>query len=335
MESMTKGMNQLYSINVITTRGNVPIDKLVPGDNVYEYKTGYTHEVQSIQKTECIDMIEVIYSDKRTSLHGRNERMFVGAGTDKICSVETFIKFGGAISESIPQYSYTLNERPGAYNPYVDGALFMYGDINDLYLNIKVSNHAPWRSILNHYNWGCRIANNRIYFTDPLTLYGKIARSAYKSCILNNDYTPKCPCELNYAWRKQIVKSAFDLGYRPNCSETCSIFSESDEKLEWLQKVLWSLGVITLITYRPDQNIKEPWKLTPVGKYTNEPAFFTHEPYAAMMTNMHDAQDLELQDCNVTIKGYREIPQGSIYNIQFEQPEVLYLTDNFIPRASL
>jgi hypothetical protein len=125
--------------------------------------------------------------------------------------------------------------------------------------------------------------------------------------------------------RWKFIRGVFDTGYDldifPN---SCSILHKKIDRLKFVQKILWSLGVISNIKYN-DQYI-----LNVLSSPESFPSFFYNINYIEKMFEIMNQNKFKLQIASINPHN-----QGYSKGLILNKPNSLYLTNNFLPRASI
>lgn len=154
------GLNEYMHTNIITHKGIVSIANANIGDKVYEYNTGKMMEIRGIVKSKCTDILQVSFSDKRTDLRTHDE--LLPSGKIKLSPLE---------------FNPGKIKDPLNPDPYISGALFIYGDYKSKYINLPLDMDEVNNEFAHKYNldYASKLDENRVYFSfnhkpnDPIT----------------------------------------------------------------------------------------------------------------------------------------------------------------------
>ena len=271
---------------VITTQGIKPINAVNIGDKLYEYGTGDPIEVKDIVHTQCKNSVKVTFSDRREEIYGCCEYIPVGV----------LVTAKELADREVPgvffQYEVEFDRKrirdPLYPDPYVAGALFMYGDYQDEYINLPSKRLEANANIFHGYN----IENHSIDTDNDKAYYkysGKVdnPKITWKEFFSKYDFyakdkcgiQPPIPLDYMFAWKKdrvQFIRGAFDVGYniKLNPDRVC-VNHWCKERLEWLQWIIWSMGIPAEIKEYPEyEDDKVKYQLNVLGTAERYPGFF-------------------------------------------------------------
>lgn len=271
---------------VITTQGIKPITDVNIGDKLYEYGTGDPIEVKDVLTTECMNSVKITFTDGREEVYGCCEYVPVGVlvTAKEIVDKET----PGCFYLYEVEFDRKRITEPLYPDPYVAGAFFMYGDYSDEYLNLPLNRVEANNNISHKYNidyFDGRIGNNKVYYqwkgkkTDtPITweefFPGYDFYAKYRCGV-----QPPIPLEYMFGWksdRVQFIRGAFDVGYHPELTpDQVSVNHWSKERLEWLQWMVWSMGIPAEIKDYPEyKDDRVRYQLNILGEGDRYPGFF-------------------------------------------------------------
>ena len=270
---------------VITTKGIVPITNVHIGDKLYEYGTGDPIEVKDIITTDCKNGVRLTFTDGRSEIYGCCEYVPVGVLVQAKDIVDKHID--GVFYLYEVEFDRKRITEPLYPDPYVVGAFFMYGDYSDEYLNLPMGRYEANNNISHKYNidYFPTIGNGKVYFQWK----GKNTdhRITWKEFFSKYDFyakdkcgvQPPIPLDYMFGWkndRVQFIRGAFDLGYHPELNpDRVAVNHWSKERLEWLQWMVWSMGIPAEIVEYPEYNDgKVKYQLNVLGVGDRYPGFF-------------------------------------------------------------
>ena len=378
-------MNLNDQIKVQTERGDVPIEQVTVGDVVYEYNTGRPYEVIDIVEEDRM-MYRAKYNDGRIMYHSEGE-------VDVLKSIvpsQECIRFGSRIANPLQTDAYTA----GAFLVYGDRSdeyMNLPFDIScvnihfgNLY-NIEFDNTLPVDG-KRYYRFKGSPVGSRIKWIEffPNLNSGTIINATMDTSSQNlgseggsvsvnidlhyygpNASTNLIPLEYQHARivdRMKFIRGVFEMGYNrlifPN---DCGIAHWDKKYLEEVQKILWSLGILSVIEYDEETasgyhpvittnvsqlesgggsvsvNIEyKPnegrfWQLYVVGKSAVEPGLFYN---IETIENMLDSKfrTWKYVKMKFQINSLTELEQHKTPRLIFRKPCLQYFTDNFLPK---
>lgn len=348
-------LNEYIPIYVQSQKGVVPIDDLVFGDTLYEYGTGNELKVLSIGNSEQDMIYNVEYSDGRSQIYRAKDRVFTG---NKI--VEARDIFG---KEGFPEISLRPIElfrspvtRPLYPDPCIAGALIIFGRYDTPYINLPLDRNGVNQLFAHKYNldYADKLEDNTTFYayngadkSKPITwkeffpYYDFYVRTRLQS-------SPLIPVEYTRSSinnREKFIRGVFDIGYNQDMfPDNVGIASNSEQRLEEVQKILWSLGVPSKISYDPNLPLDRGriYRLDVIGKYDGYPGFFYDINNIRKQIRNDNVIKRPISDfkMKITRVGHVHsngclITKGYLRNVVLNKPQALYVTDNFLPRVSL
>lgn len=235
-----------FSVNVQTPKGNVPIESLNIGDCIICHEYGCELEILGFQDREE-RAYEVTFNDGRKTFYTGRELDYF----DKRPFKQNRINYNHRVIT--PLYP----------DPYTAGALLIYGDQTDKYLNLPTGINIV-NNILSHkyqLNYGGTVAENgNSYFRyngdapDKLITWEEFfSNYTFTGKPQNCQNPPIVPLEYQRASisdRIKFIRGVFDMGYSDEYfKHSCGIAHTSREKLVEVQKMLCSLGIVSEIDY--------------------------------------------------------------------------------------
>ena len=325
--------NNYLHTYVITEHGMKDINEVNIGDKVYEYDTGELIEVENIvQSLEPI--IRIDFSDGRMDYRVINETI---PGNFKIKALE----FKGLKDPLYP-------------DPNLVGAIFTYADHSDEYVNLpmdmdQVNNLFSHKY---HVKYANKIEKNKVYFAN-ISTPDKILKweemfSHYDFYAKNKNVWDKIIPE-NYVYssikdRIQFIMGVFDMGYDfRRFGHNVAISHHNEDMLKVIQKILWSLGILSKIAYIPGWTDNDnqfhyyPYKrfyvLQLLGKDRNYPGLFYEREYIEKIITMEDILDRINRRYILKLINKKKYGESYISNLVFDKPRWFY-TENYLPRLS-
>jgi hypothetical protein len=341
-------------INILTERGIIPIEKTRAGDYVYEYNTGKRLEVKNIIDLDIDDIYEITFSDHRKSYSYFDDFVYLGNYTTtlkkfvrNISYVKDFgyenIRYGNIIQFPI-EYEKSKIKSPLTPDPYIAGVLLIYGNYNSKHINIPNNLNIPG-FLFFKYNleYGSVFEENNMTFIKNKDASEKNitweeffpSYKFYAKSHDNND--PIIPDEYMFGSindREQFIRGIFDIGSYLNTYKDFVGISHSEETmLKEVQKVLWSLGILSTISYNPNYETgNRVYHLKIEGQYENYPGlFYDINKIEKSIENRFKYRE----DFKMNLKDIKWRCMGYITNIVLEKPNMYYITENFLPKISL
>ena len=318
---MSESPYQYPQPKILTQRGLISIDDvIINSDCVYDYTgTNKLLPIRDIKIIQSAKIYEVTFTDGRKEMY-----------TD-----QDLLPSKGIIKQISLEYNQGRVMKPLYPDPYTAGALFGYGYYENSEIELPITKQ-PVKDMLSHkYNVG----NNGIVLTweDFFEDYEFYAKN-------KNPKDPLFPYDYEYSStfnRLQFIRGVFDTGYSPTDFPDVAGISHWDvERLKHIQKILWSLGVLSKIYYGPpkDDIPSARWSLEIIGKYKYYPGFFYSIEGICKMIDAHHKIYLEPPTECVYVKEIKEIPElaGSYtQHIILDSRELVYVSENYLPRFSI
>lgn len=304
------------------------------GDIVYEYGTGHEFTIEKFIDSDIEDIYKIEYNDGRITFCRESElRLY----------------------KNMDVFPYYINYNKDRVinlltpDPYIAGALLIYGDSSDEYVNLPFDSDAVNNLFSHKYqlNYGNKLSlDGKLYFTyngdsvDKLITWKEFFPNNYTFFAkFKDDKHPLVPLEYQRASinnRKQFIRGVFDVGYNKEVfPDTCGILHEKMDNLLEVQKILWSLGILSIVTYNTNLPVTckgKNYRLEVVGGYDGYPGFFYNIDSIERMIihGKHSGgTNFKLQ-----IKSVEWYSKTYMRNILLRKPYVHYLMDNFLPRIS-
>lgn len=351
-------MNDVIDYRVITKRGVLPVSKLNIGDYVYDFITGNAIEVNGIEKTEKTDAYIVTYTDKRSMQLLNSDKMFTGELVMPLDDIIVKINLAAGINTIfVPLIQHRLEFDKNTVkapivnpDPYTAGIFYAYGDFNDKYANLPITLHEAERMFLDQYNYRLNGLGGagRVYFCRPNTDYPLLWEELFADGFQYELWYDKevrvardIPDRFVYGTVKeriQFISGIFDAGFQPEFFEdSVGIVGNNTHILQEVQKMLWSLGVISTVTFDPNLHIFNgiDYKLQ---------IFKSEEKFPIFLYNI-DKINRVLDQSNIMGKGDAILPiipqkiskvgKAYSYNVILDKPNRLFLTANYLPKVSI
>lgn len=307
-----------------TQHGIIPINYIEIGDKVYSYESGKELEVLGVSHRDE-DIYEIEYNDGRISYNTGRELKYL----DKLVLYQRYIDYGKKITN--PLYP----------DPYITGALLIYGDVNDPYLNlpsdcIEVNNLFAHKYQLTY--GGTISAEGKSYFRyigdgiNKLITWEKFFEN-YTFSANQETYEdpPLIPLEYQRASitdRLKFIRGVFDVGYNKSIFVgNCGITHTSEEKLLEVQKILWSLGILS------SMSDNDGYQLHVLGKHSMYPGHFYDIDSIEDLIKNEYAEHKYLK-FKLQIKSVKFLTRIRTSDILLHKANMAYLQENFLPKIS-
>lgn len=341
------GLNEEIRSRVLTPRGIVNKKDLVPGDKVYEYETNELLEVQDIVKLGPVSVWRVEYTDGRTDVFPITSNVFTG---DNIIPLAEALKRGCRNFTHVEQHQvdFKLGVQKKLFpDPYIAGALITYGNYDDPYINLPIDRDAANEEFAFKYGitYAEKVGKDCCYYTwndsrpkdVPITWKEFFPEHTFyaKDRRIGDPIIPK---EYKYASikeRTQMVTGIFDIGYDKYLNpDSVMINHKTEFRLREVQKLLWTLGIVSGITYDCTMRNGRTYILRVHRTKEGWPGFFYNiDSICQMIENDYLISKSPLFDLKVTKAVH--VSTGYIYEIVLSKPNMLYLGANYLPRVSL
>ena len=320
---------------ILTKRGIINENEIVPGDIFYEYGTGNELEVTGVEPQPFETMYLVKYSDSREDIVTNGELIYSGTYLFYPMDIDKVDK--GSLIPTVLKYNHQVPM--SNTDAYLSGAFLSYGDLSSKYLSIKTS-----------------VLNDNLDYM--LNLYkagesGEYTLFKYKKndeeCITWEEYfkdfavSPNMVYPMKYLYgslntRKRFLRGVFDCGYDKELSpDDVSILHDNLNILHQIQRMLWSCGILSYVF--TEKTMKGYYRLQLLGASEYSTEFFYNEEYILNMLNsnintskLDPTFKWELYDINM-MSGVEPsyVPRFYIK----DRNHALYLNGDFIPKVSL
>lgn len=312
-------MNTNNMNKVITTTGIKDIIDVCPGDELYEYGTCKKLMVKEIVKIKS-PMVNVFYSDGRVQ-HMTEEE-------SDLLSMETPIK----LCEFEPNKIVT----PEKVDPYTQGALLVYGNQSDKYLNFGPGINPKVRGyIWDMYKIRPSVEDGKTYF------YSQSGEKVtWKEFFGSWNYHNKLFTSIYYNTmsmkdRWKFIRGVFDAGAQNLGSNPfITIAHENHYKLHLVELMLYSMGIATTqIEYSEKYKIN---KLSIFGGIYSYPSFFYDLKYIDKCIDGMYSCDILYSDGRIMITEKEYLDEEDVYVIEFMDGQRHFYTDaSFLSRLSI
>lgn len=343
------GINFPHDVKVLTTKGPRCIRDLTPGDMLYEYWTSQLLEVQEVVKSKIQMIWNIRYNDGRVTFGTASTPIVYGDRIIPLIEAARMGKFPPIDTFAVEYHKEQITE-PLFPDAYSTGALLLYGDYDDEYINLPIDGICEPNNFI-RFMYNSEIAQvlgkDRIYFSWKHTSEEKCITwkeffPKYKMFVTSRDsLTPIIPIEYMEASildRRKLIRGIFDAGFSKNVTPDCvATLNSSEFRLKEVQKILWSLGVTSKIIYNPIMPLSRGmnFRLEITGKYKNYPGFF----YS--VDNIYRTLGNDNRICpregefKFRISKIEKFNQGYTYEVRLNRPGSIYTTANFLPRVGL
>lgn len=354
----TSSVSSELNYRVITPRGDIPIKNIRPGDYVYNYLTNEVKEVKDVKRVadRCFS---VIYSDGRI-LSCLNSDLVLDGG--EIIDMETF-KYhisNQSIKDLFTRiYYFNCDETPR--NAALIGALYTYGDWSKNNINLPITPSKAYELYGDTYEYKLmkhKIGDNDLFteFINP-TLEGFMNTSLfwtnkikYTDVFYREYFTeiydkekrtiPKRYMYGSYKTRNQFMNGVVDMGkhFFTEAGEL-TIYCGNKYIVKELQKMLWSMGIISTSIYSPGHSkiFGYDYNITIRKRGNKVPEFIYNIQDIKDINNKQNQKNYEfIPDFKVVPVMIKEMPNMIMtYNIMLDKPNQPFLLSNFMPKISL
>lgn len=345
------GLNRYVPIAVHTQRGILDTSELTPGDELIEYGSGRRLKVMGIEKVGPTAVWELTYSDGRMQYFNIIRNIFTG---DMIISLIQALKGNATFFRDVKIYPVELLHKPAKESlnpdPYIAGALIMYGNYNDEFINLPLDRTSADQLFAHKYNLdhAAKLGDNTVYFRYNGTPDDMCIK--WSEFFPNHDFfaksrkmhVPLIPPEYEYGTldeRRRFISGVFDVGYTPEVfPDSLGIISRHEFRLRELQRMLWGMGVNSKIVYDPyiHFNFKHHYfKLQVVGDFERSTKFFYDINHIRRMIMGEKRIIWKAPEFTLKVTDARNYCVGYTYEPILSEPNLLYLDKNYLPRVSM
>lgn len=349
------GINEYIPIYVQTHRGILAIDDLVYNDIIYEYGTGNELKVIDVTGPDPDVIYDVKYSDDRSQIYRAHDHVFTGNSVVEVNHIFGKDKFPEIPLKPIELYRSKIS-RPLHPDPCIAGALIIFGRYDTPYINLPLDRNGVNQLFAHKYNldYADKLEDNTTFYayngadkSKPITwkeffpYYDFYATSGMKySPLIPDEYTR---ASINDRWK--FIRGVFDVGYDPVMfPDNVGIASDSEDRLKEVQKMLWSLGVPSKVSFDPHLPLARgrTYQLDVIGRYDGYPGFFYDINNIRKTIRNDNVIKRPISDFKMKISSVEYIhrhgcfvDRGYMRNVILDKPHALYITDNFLPRVSI
>lgn len=348
------GSNEYIGKKVYTQRGIIDVKEVVPGDTVYEYGTNEKLRVISTVDSECKDLLQIVYTDGRTSICTDEENVLNGDEIIPIFELSK-TKMFQEIDVSPVDFNYGRITEPLFPDPYVAGALLIYGRYDTEYINLPLDRSAADQLFSNKYSldFADKLEDNTTFYAwnssdpaNPITWNEFFPKyDCYvKSRKVTSPLIPKEYTDAPIRDRMKFIMGVFDIGYNKEMfPNSVGIAHIKEERLMEVQRLLWSLGVLSKITYDPLLPLARgrEYRLDILGNKERYPAFFydinaiNQQILNNKFVNPINPFKFMIDRITPLKENGAEIKNGFTTNLLLDKHKAIYVSENFLPRVSL
>lgn len=333
---------------ILTTDGVRNINDVVPGMKVYEWGTSRQLEIQELIKLPFRNMYKLTYSDERIEYITDREAIYLDQGV--VSPHSPFCKCLKTRDFPIKLRPIDFTKYDGKIrlplnpDPYVAGALLIHGDLDDPYMNwpqnrTEANNHFSHIYNVDYHSF----KDGKTYFQ----MKGKTVEEPLKWSDFFGEFDGYIPSKYIYTEpynRVQFIKGAFDLGYNIKKSPyKAALYHKDIEKINIVRNMLYTLGVSSIVYDDGDEHVLE------MTGYPESWPWFYHYEYIVRMINSSRRRDFhelngyddESRLATVTLENIEKVAccerywRNSVPHISLEQPNMIYISPNYLPRVSM
>ena len=323
---------------VLTTRGIIDVNEVQIGDKLFEYGTGEQLIIDDIENTQFEEMFLVKYTDSREDLVTEKDYIFAG---NYLMTVDEFdIDSVGVLEPQVINF----NRRPEFFrhDPYTTGAFLTYGNLESEYVSIVSDRFEKLESFF--HMAGLYISGddgNYIYFKnrmDELELWDDF----FPMFDVSKDMDiPLLYAHADYQTRKKFLQGVFDFGYQPEVTPDYASINHNNLKvLKNVQRILWSMGILSIIIPETANETMYKYRLEIIDKHKYSSEFFKYTSYIyKMLTTDNRVAKLDPKFEWKVLGVYPFLdytPNSFIPQFRIRGKErAIYLSGDYIPKVSL
>ena len=334
--------NSNIPINVQTTTGTTPIADLTEGEYVYGLHD--VHRVLEVVDSINEDIYQITYTDGRSDYYRQAEQIL---DHDNIITVNDLIQMDSSKCGFIQKCIDYGPMRPPPVDPEIGGILLIYGDTDDPLINLPYISKDT-ADIFYRYNLIPIQIGPLIYFKQHGADEYISWKDFFGDITLIQSEIPQVYSRSSIINRWKFIRGVFDYGKIPDYSFV-RIGHYLIDNLRSVQKILWSLGIFSKITYSPYLNmsstnyfsydvlyrtIKFQWSLDITDSYLDEKYFFYDENHISSLLNTEYILEMR-NDQMLYIKEIKKHSFGYSKSLVLNEPNTPFLTNNFLPRISI
>lgn len=273
-------------IKLQSTKGFIDINKLNIGDKLLEYKTNNLLNIENIHQSLNPEKIfKILLTDGREFFI--SEKSFISFNSKLVDFMEiNDIEDLPIIHQYQIDYSKLGIQKYSFPDPYICGALLINGDIDDYFINLPLDRNKSIDLLFNKYNLEYEkiTKNNKVYFkkrnANNMISWEEFFNNGRLFPVTKNISDPIIPNQylfgsINDRW--QFIRGAFDTGYDNIMFPTnIALANKSENRLKEFQYILWSIGIISKISYDPNthSNKGRVYRLDILNSYEEYPGLF-------------------------------------------------------------
>ena len=281
----------IHSRSLLTHRGMVLEEDIRTYDLLYNYNTQQWVEIQDIDYVPIKKLFMIQYNDGREQIIHDNERVVIGDKIYNLDEINPLHVKRKPVELKATEFYDTLNMGLEP-DPYIAGALLMFGDYSIDYINLPSRCKEAIDHIANKYKFEYdeKTTTFKYAYVNEYVTWAYMFPQSYFFARTKLIDDPPIPREYLYASitdRCHFIRGAFDAGYIYDDSpDSVAINHWSKERLEWLQWIQWSIDIISEITTHTTSEYA--YRLDILGKHKYYPGFFHNNFY---MRNMIDTDN--------------------------------------------
>lgn len=342
--------NDYADYSVLTNRGIVSINDVNIGDYVYEFNTGRKIMVKGLEQSDLAPVYQVIYNDGRSKFFLENQMIYTGK---MVCMVDEAAKMKHEEFGSINPKRIEFDQNPviEGLDPYTMGMLYAFGDFTDTLVNLPISGNQASRLLSEKYTF---IDVGEIGHEKCCFRYHDSYKNITWRELLNfgDDVVPaEFLKDIPYAYmyttvknRIQFITGIFDFGfdYDTVFRKSVGIIGNDLNRLQEIQRMLWSLGVVSCSDYNRNMSIltgiNYMLSIYPTAENNGYPKFFYNvEKINRFLTEDNAIDNAQVQNFEVKPKFFKRIGTRKkwAYNLVLEEPQAIFITKNYLPHVSV
>lgn len=354
---MTPVTNGYFPRLIPTNRGNVEISQIVPGDFVYLYmdpkemskcNTKLMSEVKRVIQKDTCSVWRIEYSDGRTQFVDQLSNIYTGVGiTSLYAAFADREKLLAPIKQAQVDWYPGVVRSPLMPDPYIAGALITHGDYDDEYINLPLDRDSADSFFGDKYqvDYAEKLGNNRIYVRwkngpeeIPITWREFFPKQNFfaKTHQLTDKLIPDDYMYASTKDRIQYIRGAFDVGYDTDMfPDEVAIASRDEYRLRKIQYMLWSLGIVSGVTYDPNllAGRDRLYRLDVLSQIPDPGFFYDINKIEHQILN--EPRRYCKKKFNLNIVRAEKVGIGYTHELILEDHEMIYLDDLLLPRVSL
>lgn len=328
--------------SVLTNRGIIPAKSVLPGDFLYEYGTSKPLQIKYIDLEHDEKMFDVRYTDGRVEKVSENEKIYFN---DKLYPPIELT--GGTLNNIIPIKRFPTDYGKLYENldpdPYVAGALLIYGDLDDPYINLPKDRTEVDETLMYkyHLSYALEADSKKKYYTfigsNEKIKWSNFFKGYRFFAVSHLMDDPVIPSEYEYSAisdRMQFLRGVFDIGYSPSVTpDTVSMVHTDIAKAQVVQRILWSIGVMSYL-----HTSNGIYQLDIIGPEEDYAKFFYNIDFRSrMINNMYEVYKtnptFELRVQSVTPSLFNH--HAPRYYFYTDKPDAIYYSAQYLPMVAI